>query len=68
MLSLAGVAPSNLISTLALASGFECVADIAQMSKQQTARLAVYAGMDGVGMGLASTLIDMALVSSLVFC
>lgn len=68
MLSLAGVAPSNLTLTLSLASGFGCVADIAQMSKQETVRLAMYAGIDGVGMGLASTLIDMTLISSLVYC
>jgi len=37
------------------------------MSKQETARLAVYAGMGGVGMGLASTLIDMAPGSPLVY-
>ncbi len=67
MLSLAGVASSNLTSTLFLASEFGCVADIAQMLKQQTARLIVYTDMGGVGMDVASTSIDIAPVSSLVY-
>lgn len=67
-LSLAGVAPSYLTSTLALASGLGCVAGIAQISNQETARLAVYASLDGgIGMDLASILIDMAPTSSLVY-
>ena len=51
MLSLAGVAPSNLTSTLYLASELGYVAGIAQMLKQQTVRLAVYADMGSTGMG-----------------
>jgi len=56
LMSLAGVANDNLSSTLALASGLGCVAGIAQMSKQETARMAVVAGMGGVGIGICATL------------
>ena len=65
--SFGGVAPSNLTSTLSLASGLGCVAGIAQMSKQQITRLAMDTGMDGVGMGVASALFDMTPSSSLVY-
>lgn len=53
-----GVSPA-LNGALALASGLGCVAGISQMSQQHTARLAVYAGLGGVGMGLAATLATM---------
>jgi len=54
-----GMASPSLSSTLALGSGLGCVAGIAQMSNQETSRLAVYAGLGGVGMGVAATLFDM---------
>ena len=64
VLSMIGVPAAStggsMTSTLALASGLGCVAGIAQMSKQETARLAVVAGMGGVGMGVAATLAEMS--------
>mmetsp|Transcript_10455 Transcript_10455/g.17035 ORF Transcript_10455/g.17035 Transcript_10455/m.17035 type:complete len:1024 (+) Transcript_10455:45-3116(+) len=59
LLGMTGSAGPTLSSTLALASGLGCIAGIAQMSNQQSARAAVYAGLGGVSMGLASTLYDM---------
>jgi NAD(P) transhydrogenase len=56
LLTLTGNGSINLSQTLALASGLGCVAGIAQMSRQETARLAVIAGMGGVGMGVVATL------------
>lgn len=56
LLSLAGVAGPATTSGLALASGLACVAGISQMSNQESSRLAPYAAMGGVGMGLAATL------------
>jgi len=64
VLGMTGSASPNLSSTIALASGLGCVAGIAQMSKQDSARLAVFAGLGGVGMGLASTLYDMDVPAS----
>jgi NAD(P) transhydrogenase len=58
-LGLSGAASPQLSSTLALASGLGCVAGIGQMSSQATSRGAVFAGLGGVGMGIASTLYDM---------
>ena len=59
VLGLSGAASPQLSSTLALASGLGCVAGIGQMSSQATSRGAVYAGLGGVGMGMAATLYDM---------
>lgn len=56
LMHLTGAANDNLASTLALASGLGCVAGISQMSRQETARMAVVAGMGGVGIGVAATL------------
>lgn len=55
-LSATGAASTTLASTLALGSGLGCIAGVSQMATQQSSRLAPYAAMGGVGMGLASTL------------
>jgi NAD(P) transhydrogenase len=67
LLSATGATNSNLASTLALASGLGCVAGISQMSKQETARLAVVAGMGGVGIGIIATLGQMHPANSSVY-
>ncbi|GBG26917.1 NADP transhydrogenase, mitochondrial [Hondaea fermentalgiana] len=53
--SLAGNS-SAVAGTLGLASGLGCIAGISQMSSQSTTRIAPYAAMGGVGMGIASAL------------
>lgn len=58
---------ANFAQTLALASGLGCIAGISQMSKQETARLAVFAGLGGVGMGISSTLFQMHPQNALVY-
>lgn len=65
--SLAGVASDSLVHTMALVSGLGCIAGIAQMSKQETARLAVVAGLGGVGVGICATLAQMHPQDPLVF-
>jgi len=54
-----GFAPAGLPGMMSLASGLGCVAGISAMSSQTSARLAVYLGMGGVGMGLTSTFFAM---------
>merc|ERR1719223_1458130 len=49
ILGATGTASPALASTLALGSGLGCVAGISQMSNQESSRLAVYAGLGGVG-------------------
>ena len=64
VVSLTGGSSPALSSTLALASGLGCVAGISQMSSQETSRMAVFAGLGGVSMGLAATLYDMSVPGS----
>eukprot|EP00808_Paulinella_micropora_P030192 g12035.t1 len=54
-----GMAPAGAPGALALYSGMGCIAGIAAMSSQETARMAVYLGMGGVGMGIGTTLFAM---------
>jgi len=54
--SLVGANSSAIAGTLGLASGLGCIAGISQMSSMTTSRLAPYAAMGGVGMGIASAL------------
>jgi len=58
-LNLIGGSSQTLASTLALGSGLGCIAGISQMSSQSTSRLAPFAALGGVSMGLMSTLYTM---------
>ena len=52
--SLAGVAPETLAGTVALTSGLGCIAGIGCLANQETARMGVYLGLGGVGLGILS--------------
>jgi NAD(P) transhydrogenase len=62
-----GVGGASLTPTIALASGLGCVAGLACLSQQATARAGVYVGMGGVGLGLCAALADMAPASNLAY-
>lgn len=55
---------SNVSGTVGIASAICCIAAIAGLANQETARTGNVLGMAGVAFGLASTTADMSLVSS----
>jgi len=55
----AGIAPTGMEAMMALVSGLGCIGGISAMSKQSTARLAVFLSLGGVGMGIGTTLMSM---------
>ena len=54
--SLTGMAPDTLAGTVALTSGLGCIAGIGCLADQSTARMGVYLGLGGVGLGILSAL------------
>ena len=64
VLVLTGLAGPSIGAAVALASGLGCIGGISTMSSQSTARAAIYVGMGGVGLGLASTLAAMDVSAS----
>ena len=57
---------ANMSGTIAIASAICCIAGIAGLSNQETARTGNVLGMTGVGLGLAATTSDMSLAGASV--
>eukprot|EP00457_Paulinella_chromatophora_P001025 gb/GEZN01001027.1/.p1 GENE.gb/GEZN01001027.1/~~gb/GEZN01001027.1/.p1 ORF type:complete len:1044 (-),score=166.48 gb/GEZN01001027.1/:264-3140(-) len=56
VLNVVNMVPVGMPGAMALFSGLGCIAGIAAMSTQETARMAVFLGLGGVGMGIGTTM------------